>query len=335
MAEIRNYPFWHHLRVDASSFALHFRGNRMLHSGRGLSFWFRPLKDSVAEVPADDRELPLSVHTRSQDFQEITVQGLVTYRVLDPVKLSQRVDFTVDPKRGVFLRQPLEKLAQIFAQLAQQHAADFMAHRSVRQMLLEGYGPIRERVEEGLLSDPTLQAMGLAVTGVRVISLKPGPDVEKERAIQENELQNRIELAKREEQLITQQGQNERRLAEERAEAEFVALNADLRAKALRSEAEIQQLRAQRAAEAEGIRLVEGAKLEAEQKLLEAQAQLPPAIMMGLALKAVAGKLQRIDHLNVGADMLGSALVNFLEAGSRPGQISKGGKPVSDEGARL
>lgn len=363
MAEIRNYPFWHHLRVDASSFALHFRGNRLLHSGRGLSFWFRPLKDSVAEVPADDRELPLLVHTRSQDFQEITVQGLVTYRVIDPVKLSQRVDFTVDPKRGVFLRQPLEKLAQIFAQLAQQHAADFMAHRSVRQMLLEGYGPIRERVEEGLLSDPTLQAMGLAVTGVRVISLKPGPDVEKaleapmrekikqeadeasfsrralavekERAIQENELQNRIELAKREEQLITQQGQNECRLAEERAEAEFVALNADLRAKALRSEAENQQLRAQRAAEAEGIRLVEGAKLEAEQKLLEAQAQLPPAIMMGLALKAVAGKLQRIDHLNVGADMLGSALVNFLESGSRPGQISKGGKPVSDEEPRL
>ena len=43
--------------------------------------------------------------------------------------------------------------------------------------------------------------------------------VEHERAIAENELQNQIELARREEQLVTQQGQNERSRATERAAA--------------------------------------------------------------------------------------------------------------------
>jgi hypothetical protein len=53
--------------------------------------------------------------------------------------------------------------------------------------------------------------------------------VEKERAIQENELQNRIELAKREELLIGQQGQNERREAQEIVEAQFITLAEEVR----------------------------------------------------------------------------------------------------------
>ena len=43
--------------------------------------------------------------------------------------------------------------------------------------------------------------------------------VEKERAIAENELQNKIELSKREESLIEQRGANDRRKASERAAA--------------------------------------------------------------------------------------------------------------------
>ena len=345
MAEIRSYPFFRHLRVDASSFALHFRGSKLRHSGRGLAFWFRPLKDSVAEIPADNRELALVVHGRSADFQDVSVQGLVTYRVQDPVKLAERVDFTLDPKTGAFLRQPLEKIAQIISQLAQQHAADFIAQAPIRQILTENQARIRVLVEQGLTADAELKAMGLAILGVRIASVKPGPDLEKaleapmrekikqeadeaafgrramavqtERAIQENELQNRIELAKREEILIGQQGQNERRLAEEKAQAEHIALGAEVRSQALRAEANAKAEHLRFEAEAEGIRAVEGAKVEAERQRLQAQAQLPPGIMLGLALKELAGKLQRIDHLNLGSDILGPALVNLLEAGTR------------------
>jgi len=354
MAEIRSYPFFNHVRVDASSFALHFRGTRLRHSGRGLAFWFRPLKDCVVEIPADDRELALVVHGRSADFQDVAVQGLVTYRVLDPAKLAERVDFTVDPKTGAFLRQPLEKIAQIVSQLAQQHAADFIAQAPIRQILTENQARIRILVEQGLTSDAQLKAMGLAILGVRVSSVKPCPDLEKaleapmrekikqeadeaafgrramavqtERAIQENELQNRIELAKREELLIGQQGQNERRLAQEKVEAQHIALASEVRAQSMRAEANAKAERMRFEAEAEGIRAVEGAKVEAERKRMEAQAALPPGIMMGLALKELAGKLQRIDHLNLGSDILGPALVNLLEAGTRKLDPASGSK---------
>ncbi len=50
--------------------------------------------------------------------------------------------------------------------------------------------------------------------------------VERERAIAENELQNQIELARREEDLVDQRGQNDRKRAQEKAAAERIATEA-------------------------------------------------------------------------------------------------------------
>jgi hypothetical protein len=85
MADIRSYVVVRHLRAEHSAHVLHFRRGRLVNSGRGLSFWFRPLAASIAEVPVDDREVALSLRARSADFQDVTVQGVLTYRVVDPV----------------------------------------------------------------------------------------------------------------------------------------------------------------------------------------------------------------------------------------------------------
>lgn len=352
MAEIRRYPLFRHLRTDASFFVLHYRGTRLLRSGRGLAFWFRPLTDSVAEVPADDRELALVVHGRSADFQEVSLQGVLTYRVLDPEKLAGRVDFTLDSRTGAFLRQPLEKISQALSQLAQQHAGDYLLHTPVRQILVEGQAQVRALLEEGLALEPQVTAMGLGVVSVRIHTVKPSPDLEKaleaparerikqeadeaaferraqavdkERAIQDNELQNRIELAKREEHLIAQHGTNAQRTAQEKAESDRIAQEAAARAQAIQTQAEAAASRLRHAVEAEGIRTVERAHVEAERQRveverlrLEAYGALPSGIMLGLALKELAGKLERIDHLNLGPELLGPALVDLLEAGTR------------------
>src|SRR5262245_45013603 len=126
MAELRNMVFVRHLRSDASAHVLHHSGGRLKRSGKGLSFWFLPLSASIAEVPTDDRELSLLVHARTLDFQDVTVQGVVTYRVVDPALIASRIDFTIDLDAGSYTKDPLEKLQLLIAQLAQQHAAGYV-----------------------------------------------------------------------------------------------------------------------------------------------------------------------------------------------------------------
>lgn len=344
MAEIRSFLVARHLRADATAHVLLFRRGRLRRSGPGLSAWFLPLDTTLAEVPLEDRELTLVLHGRSADFQEVSAQGALTFRVADPARLAARVDFGLDPVRGVHLRQPLEQLDRILGERAQQLALDWFVATPVREVLSEGQTRLREALE-ALVADPALAGMGLEVVSVRIAHVRPSPDlekaleapmrehikqeadeaafqrralaVEKERAIQENELQNRIELARREESLIDQQGRNARREAEERAEAEAIAARAAAVRTRLEAEAEADADRQRTQAEAEGVRAVEGARSEAEAVRLEALGALGPAALLALGVRDLAGKLERIDHLNLGPDLLGPALVNLLEAGSR------------------
>jgi len=130
--------------------------------------------------------------------------------------------------------------------------------------------------------------------------------VDKERAIAENELQNQIELAKREEQLIDQRGQNARREATEKAEA--ASIEADSRAKQVTIEAE---------AKAGSIKAVEGVRLQLDRERLDGYRTMPPAVLAALAMQEVAGKLQRIDHLNLSPDLLAPLLGDLMAAGTR------------------
>lgn len=334
MAEISGVGFWKHLRADASSHVLFYRDAELRRSGRGMSCWFNPYLVSIAEVPLDDREVALAVHGRSADFQDVVVQGTVTFRIVTPELTAARVDFSIDPRRGSYLRQPLEKLALMLTQLAQQRAQSYLKDAALRDVVVKGHDGVRAAIEAGLAEAPMLGDLGLEVVAVRISSVKPDPDVEraleaptreriqeegdeatfrrraqavdKERAIQENEMQNQIELARREQQLIDQRGQNTRREATEKAEAARID-----------SEAQAGRTRLASDAEAAGIRAVEGARMAVEKERLDAYRTVPAAVLAGLAAQELAGKLQRIDHLNITPDLLAPLLGNLIEAGTK------------------
>jgi len=330
MADIRNYVFFRHFRTDPTFHVLKYRSGRVQRSGRGLAFWFFPMSASIAEVPVDDREIVLMFHARSSDFQDLSVQGVVTYRVLDPERLAEHVDFTLDLASGAYTKQPLEKLSLTITQIAQQHAAAYVTATPLRQILIEGYDRIRALVHEGVAADANLAESGIAVISVRVAALKPSPDLEKamemptrekiqqqadeatftrratavenERAIQENELKNQIELAKREQVLIEQRGTNERRRVQQESEARKVEAEGE----ALRS-------RIAATANAESLRMVETARVEAERERMAVYRDMPQSVMIGLAARELAGKLQRIEHLNVTPELLGPLFTELLQ----------------------
>src|SRR5947209_14338045 len=168
-----------HLRVDASSHVLLFRDARLRRIGRGLSFWFSPYAVSLAEVPADDREVALAVHGRSADFQDLVVQGTLTYRIGNPELIADRIDFSIDPRGGGHVRQPLEKLASMLTQLAQERARSYLQGAPLREVLVGGQDAVRAAIEQGLAQAPLLGELGLELVSVRVASVKPEPEVER------------------------------------------------------------------------------------------------------------------------------------------------------------
>jgi regulator of protease activity HflC (stomatin/prohibitin superfamily) len=316
MADIHAYPFLRHLRGAPTTYIRHTQNGRVPHEGVAQSFWFRPLSAVLSEAPVDDRELPLSFHGRTRDYQDVVVQATVTYRIAEPARAVERIDFGIDPRTGQWRSTPLEQLASLLTELAQQHALGLLAHMDLAEALVEAPARLRERIETGLATDERLVDIGIAVVAVRVGPVRPEPDLEKalgtparelvqqeadratferralavenERAIAENELENQIELAKREEQLIAQRGQNEQRRVEDAAAAS----------------------RVEATAEADRVRLIGEAEGEAERARVSAYGEVQPPILLGLALKELASNLPEIERLTLAPDVLAEALAH-------------------------
>lgn len=341
MADITRRPLFSHFRGSPTDHVVHLRRGQVVHQGTGQAFWFRPISAVLAEVPVDDRELPLLFHARTADFQDVTVQASVTYRFTDPELATRRLDFAIDPVTGRWRSAPLEQVATLLTELAQQQAIGLVATLDLTTALATGTAAVQARINEGLTADARLTDTGVGVVGVRVVAVKPEAEVERalrtpareqiaqeadragferralaverERAISENELQSRIELARREEQLVGQQGANERRRAEQKAEAARIT-----------TDAEAARTRTLAAAQAEQIGLVGSAEAQAEAAKLANYADLDPRLLLALAVRELAGGLPEIGTLNLTPDVLTGALARLAAAPTAPG-ASNGG----------
>ncbi|MEJ1969209.1 MAG: SPFH domain-containing protein [Rhizomicrobium sp.] len=321
MADIRKYGVLRHLRSDANVHVTRFRNGKIVHAGRGLAFWFWPRSTSVAELPMDDRNMVLFFKGRSKDFQTVAVQGNLTWHVVDPAVLGNRIDFSIDLIGGRHTAKPVEQIESLLTGMAQQIATQYLAEGNVHELLDAGIEPLRVRLERGLADAERLKAMGLEVAAIRLAAIAPSAEleralqtptfemlqqkadqatferralaVEKERAIAENELNNKTELARRETQLIEQE-----------------ATNARNRAGGVR---EAQQIEAD--GEAGRIRTIDQARLEMERERMAIVRDLPPQVLLGLAARELAGKLDKIEHLNVTPDLLAAVLDGFKNGG--------------------
>lgn len=321
MAEIKTYPLIRHLRSEPTAQIQRYRKGSLAKAGPGLAFWFAPNRTAVAEVPLEDQDLPFLFHARSSDFQELTVQGVITFRFVDPARIARRVDFTLDLKSGRWSETPLEQVNGLLVQMAQQYVIDELMAVELRTILADGIAPIRERITAGLTAESTLADLGIEIAAVRVAGLAAESDVqralqqptreaiqqqadeamfarralavEKERAIAENELANKIELARREEELVAREGANERRRAEEEAASHAITAQAT---------DQTERMVARRRTDA--LREMDGAKLDAERARADIDSALGAQILVARAARELAAQLGKVEHLAITPELI-------------------------------
>lgn len=312
-----------------------------MRRGTGLAYWFNRLSAAVAQVPAEDVETTFLFRELSADFQEVNVQCTLRYRSVEPERTAARVNFGISLDKGVWLEEPLDRLASLWSQLARKPARAYVMGVPLVEAVRSGAQVIQTAVEEALRADPELAAMGLALVSVHVVQVAPSAElekalqtptresiqqkadeasferralaVEKERAIKENELATEIELARRQDQLIRRQGANQLQTVVQEAEAERTGAEAELARRRLAAETAAAEARLLAAAQAEAKKLVGAAEAEAEGLRAAAWRDAPAKVLYALALREVAGKIQAIHHLNVTPDMLGEALRRLAE----------------------
>ena len=241
-----------YFKGDPSHHVVAVKNGKTVREGIGASFFYVPHTTNLIVVPVSSRDAQFVIQESTSDYQDVTVQGSLTYRISEPSKAAKALDFTFDPRSGQYKSNDMEKL-----QVRIVNALQSKARPTLRQLSLEESLRIASHLSteltENLRNDDSLSDLGIHVESVYVVRITATPEmkkaleadfreslnrradqaiyarraaaVEEERKLREAELDTEIEVETRRKSLVESESENKLRTAEADAEAEKLRLS--------------------------------------------------------------------------------------------------------------
>lgn len=273
------------------------RNGQVIRHGAGINFWYSPVTTSIAAVPLASQESQFIFMETTADFQEVSIQGSLTYRLAKPLDIAKRLDFTILPSTHRFKSEDPGQLVQRVVNSVQAHTRSQVSQLSLEGALTE-VKDLSAVIFEAVITSPELSGLGIVLEGLHFAEVKTTPEmqkaleadyrerlnkradlaiydrrkaaVEEERKIRESEMNTDIELESRRKSLVDTQARNSLKLAE--------------------------------------------AEAKAEELKLSPFGDLPPQALVGLALKEWAGNAGTIENLSITPDLLSKVVSYVSEA---------------------
>jgi hypothetical protein len=328
-----------YMKVPPTKYAIHYRQGKIRQQGAGLSFFYYVPASTIVVVPFASADAPFVFQESTREFQPITIQGQLTYRVSDPRKLASLLDFSVD-SNGSYKSDDPEKLN---ARLV--HQAQVLA-RSVTQKMTLSEALTRSReigveVLAGLKTAETLTALGIEVLSVAILSIKAAPEmskaleaearealqrrsdeaiysrrnaaVEQERRIKESELNTEIAVEEKHRQIRETKMAAELAMEQKQREVREARMAADIAVEQQRG-ALLERRTANERSEADTraygleavLKPVRG--IDWKTLMMLTQGGADPQRLIALAFQGLAENAQKIGELNISPDLLQSLL---------------------------
>src|SRR5262245_38495754 len=301
-----------------TTYVLHYRNGVVRREGPGLAFWYYRPASTVVAIPLASRDVPFAFSEVTADFQPVTVQGQLTYRIADPKRVAGLLDFSLR-WNGQYASDDPTKVPDRLIQSAQTPARAVIQRLTLRDALVSSDTLVAE-VAASLREAEPVKMLGVEILALAVVAVKPAPDtaraleadarenlqrradeaiyarrnasVEQERRIKESELQTEIAVQEKQRQIRETQidadvAVEERRSALVERRGENDRRDADARAYALK-------------ATLEPVRDVDW------RTLMALGGSADPKLMIALAFRELAENAAKIGEINVTPDLLKS-----------------------------
>lgn len=323
------------IKSEPTQHILYFRNGKLRREGAGQSFFYFAPTAGIALVPTASADDPFIVQETTADFQEVTVQGQVSYRVTDPHRLAKMMNFTLDAK-GKYVSDDPGKLSQRVMHQVQVLMRSEIQALDLRAVLAAG-DKLGDKVGESLATNPVIVALGIEVLGLSVLAVRPKPEttraleaetreallrradeatysrrnaaVEQERAIKENELNTEIAVEAKRRQVREAQMDVERAVQAKQQEIARETMEGRIEIEQRNRELVglvTENARADADAKAYGIAAAMKAFADADPMIVQALATngMRSDQIIATAFRSLAENAQRIGELNIQPDLL-------------------------------
>lgn len=180
---------FNYTKFDSSQYVFLFKNGQVKKEGKGLSFWYFAPSSSISVVPLSSSDCHFIFTETTLDYQEVSLQGQVTYKVQDPKKVIDNLNLSVNTK-GQYLSKDIEKLEhRIIGQL--QSSASSILKRLELKKALTKLTDIETELLNKVSESSTYDQLGIEILRINLLGIKPNPEMA--RAL---EAQKREELQK-------------------------------------------------------------------------------------------------------------------------------------------
>jgi hypothetical protein len=327
-----------HIKFDAMTYVLHFKNGKISKEGRGLSFFYFSPNSSIVAIPMGSNDLPFIFSESTNDYQTVTIQGQISYKITNPKTLSDVLDFTVQDN-GQYKKNDIEKLNQRLINEAQTATSSFI-HGIKLKDAIRSAKTIEESIIEGLKNATAINMLGIEILGANILAISATPEmaraletetreklqqeadqavyerrnfaVEQERKIKETELNTEIAIEEKQKQITEKKMESEVIKAENDRKLREMKLEADISVENQRKLL-IEEKTGNDKIEAETQGYVIEATLkpykDIDWKILTALNNNPdPKFNISLAFRQLAENADKIGTLNISPDLLDSLL---------------------------
>ena len=287
-------------------------------------------------VPIGSTDVPIIFEDVTSDYQTVTLQGQITYRVTDPKKLAGLLNYTLAADAQNYTSEDPRKLPQRIINLVHVLARGELETLPLRGAL-RASETIAATVRSNLEIANDLTSLGLEVLGLSLLAIKPTPEtaraleaetrerllkeadeavyarrnsaVEQERAIKENELNTEVAIENKKRQIREAQMDAERAVQEKQHALEREQLEAQIGLEEQRKSLvtlAATNTKAEADARAYGIKATMQALSSVDVRLLQALAStgMKPEQLIAVAFQELASKADKIGQLNISPDVL-------------------------------
>lgn len=335
-----------YIKFDSMTYVIHYTNGKIKKEGRGLSFFYTAMSSSIAAIPMGSNDIPFMFTESTADFQSVTIQGQITYKVTNPKQLAELLDFSVD-SRGNYKSNDAEKITQRLTNEAQT-ATSFFIHELQLKEAIRSAPDIEKTIIKGIRDSETVKMLGIEPLSVNVMAVKATPEMEKaleaktrealqqeadqatydrrnfaveqERKIKESELNTEIAVEEKRKQIVEKQMETKILTEENNRKIQNMQLETDIALEEKRKQlVETQTTNERKQADTKGYVLETTLKPYRDldwRTLLAISGNNSPKLNIALAFRELAENTQKIQNLNISPDLLNSLLNNESEENS-------------------
>src|SRR6516225_6279192 len=271
-----------YIKTTPTTYLMQFRKGRVQRQGTGLSFFYFAPSSTLVSVPVGSTDVPFIFNEVSADFQAVTVQGHLTFRVADPRKLAELLDYSLAANGG-YAGDDRDKLP-----LRITHAALGVEVLGFSILAIKPM-PETAKALEAEARERLLREADDAIYARR------NNAVEQERTIRENELNTEVAV------------QAKQREIEETRLAGQIALEQERR-QLVSTEAENSKTRADAQAYAVEATIKPLAALDPKALQVLAARSVDPRLLVAMAFQEIAANAAKVGNLNISPDLLETLL---------------------------